>query len=55
MAGWPFQEAGMAVYWRMIFGELLHLAAAICSFIVLHLQPVCSSPQAIVRKFSNVY
>lgn len=29
MGAWHFQEAGMAVFWRMIFGELAHSAAAI--------------------------
>ena len=43
MDDWHFQGAGMAVYWRMIFGELIHFAAATCSLILLHrLQPNCS-------------
>ena len=29
MDDWRFQEAGTAVYWRMIFGELAYFAEAI--------------------------
>lgn len=52
MGAWHFLEAGMAVYWRLIFGERAHLAAAICNFVfphtfcqvAIHCKPLCASP-----------